>query len=250
MKFPNELRICSALGFLLAALVAHSGETPVMVSLNSSATSHGGGLTASFYMPAQQAFTSYYATSPGRVKPGSGSPVLALQSDPARPVSVHVLKLPWGQRVAISSSLNGGIFYTLDGSQPTPASRRYQRPFMHPAISLLRVAVFDGGSLVAEAVVFPKVEMLSQGSPGPTPARSASAEREILTEVNRAMSRIIVLPPSRPAGGSSSEVLIEVNRAILRPGGDITILPPLPPTSLTEPEDLRRIISPPQVVNP
>jgi hypothetical protein len=41
------------------------------------------------------------------------------------------------------------------------------------------------------------------------------------------------------------EVLIEVNRAIIQETGQV--MPPLPPTSLTTPQDLRRIVVPPSL---
>jgi hypothetical protein len=43
------------------------------------------------------------------------------------------------------------------------------------------------------------------------------------------------------------EVLIEVNREVLKQTGQINIMPPLPPTSLTTDEDLRRIVAPPPI---
>ena len=43
------------------------------------------------------------------------------------------------------------------------------------------------------------------------------------------------------------EVLIEVNREVLRQTGQIDIMPPLPPTSLTTPEDLQRLVAPPSI---
>jgi hypothetical protein len=43
------------------------------------------------------------------------------------------------------------------------------------------------------------------------------------------------------------EVLIEVNREVLKQTGQINIMPPLPPTSLTTDEDLRRLVAPPPI---
>jgi hypothetical protein len=40
------------------------------------------------------------------------------------------------------------------------------------------------------------------------------------------------------------EVLIEFNREVLKQTGQINIMPPLPPTSLTTPEDRVQIIAP------
>ncbi len=195
----------------------------------------------------QTAATRYYATIRGRFRPGLGNPVLVLQRIAARPIAVHTMSLPWGRRTIITSAIAGEIRYTLNGSQPTVKSRRYLHPILRPIQSTMRVGVFQGGQLVAEALVFPKIEMLERNSSARAPRGRVDSQRdqEILTEVNRELLRLGGIPPLFPATPLAGEVLIEVNRAVLQQGGSPNALPPLPPTSLTTPEDRPRIVVPP-----
>ncbi len=200
-----------------------------------------------FGSTAQTAPTRYYATIPGRFRPGLGNPVLVLQRNQARPIAVHTMPLPWGRRTTITSTVAGEIRYTLNGSQPTVTSRHYLHPILRPIQSTIRVGVFQGGQLVAEALAFPQIEMLERNSSARAPRGRVDSQRdqEILTAVNRELLRLGGMPPLPPTAPLAGEVLIEVNREVLQQGGSTTGLPPLPPTSLTTPEDRARIIVPP-----
>ncbi len=87
---------------------------------------------------------------------------------------------------------------------------------------------------------------------GALPTRSAAAQANALTPVS---PRTLRVPGATTSQGNQpdvqtltpreQEVLIEVNREVLRQTGQINIMPPLPPTSLTTPEDRAVIIAPP-----
>jgi len=197
-------------------------ENPVMTAVASE--------TISGYVDSTHQFTyrsrfqtnpiAYYATIPERFRPGLGNPVLVLQRDQARPIAAHATMLPWGRRTIVTSAIAGEIRYTFNGSQPTATSRRYLHPIMHSSHSAIRVGVFREGQIVAEALVFPKIEMLER------------------TSWARA-------PRGRIGASGESEILTEVSREVLRQTGGILTMPPLPPTSLTTPEDRQRITAPP-----
>lgn len=87
---------------------------------------------------------------------------------------------------------------------------------------------------------------------GALPARGAATQANSLTPVS---PRTLRVPGNTTQIGGQQEtqlltpreqeVLIEVNREVLRQTGQINIMPPLPPTSLTTPEDRAIIIAPP-----
>lgn len=87
---------------------------------------------------------------------------------------------------------------------------------------------------------------------GALPTRSNATQANTLTPVS---PRTLRVPGTTIPDGAQQqvpaltpqeqEVLIEVNREVLRQTGQINIMPPLPPTSLTTPEDRAQIIAPP-----
>lgn len=221
---PDALRSFALLaqGVTLFAFGVQAEEIPAMRAADSATVS--GYVDSAYHFAFSSRFQTnpitYYATIPGRFRPGLGSPVLVLQRDQARPIAAHVTMLPWGRRTTITSAIAGEIRYTVNGSQPTATSRRYLRPIMHSSHSAMRVGAFREGQLVAEALVFPKIEVLERNS-------GARA------------------PRGRIGSSGEQETLIEVSREVLRQTGAISTMPPLPPTSLTTPEDRQRIIAPP-----
>ena len=92
---------------------------------------------------------------------------------------------------------------------------------------------------------------------GALPSQSATRQADALRSVPPRTLRVpgnTTQMGNQPQGGQAQmeilspreqEVLIEVNRAVLQQSGQIGLQPPLPPTSLTTPEDRVRLIVPP-----
>ena len=92
---------------------------------------------------------------------------------------------------------------------------------------------------------------------GALPSQSATRQADALRSVPARTLRVpgnTTQIGTQPQGGQAQmevlspreqEVLIEVNRAVIQQSGQSHLMPPMPPTSLTTPEDRARLIVPP-----